>query len=109
MQNENSPAPLPASSDEVRHQMTNVFKTFEPNLIAYHNYAEQIGALAIEYHKLRLMETWPDAVHEELTLAAQFDVRETPTSLDRALSQVGGIKPRKIIFDRVHSLYQIFI
>lgn len=102
-------SPPTFSSDEIRTKLVEQFEKFKPTLQSYHDYAEQTVALGLEYHLARFREVFPQNPVEELTLAATFDARETPKSLDVKLAQLGGVPVKRIIFDRAKSTFHIFV
>lgn len=97
------------TADDVRHLITEQFTQFAPQIKAYGDYAQRMAALCQEYHTLRLAETFPSVPVEELTLAVQLDVRETPKKLDVILAQLfeQEITVKKIIFD--HAKFSFFL
>jgi hypothetical protein len=100
--------PMPKSADEIRHALTEAFKKFEPQLLAYHDYAEQVGALGLEYHRVRISETFQVPI-EEGVLAATLDCRATPKSLDLKLEQLKEVTIKRVIFDPVKGLYYLYV
>lgn len=99
------------SPDEIRARLVAQYEQFKPSLLAYHEYATRVSALAVEYHNARLKELYELSPVEELTLALTLDARETPKSLDEkltALIQTQSV-PKRIIFDRIKSTYYIFV
>ena len=104
------PAPEPKpSSDELRHQILALFDSFKEHLKGYHDYAERVSALAVEYHKVRLAEAFPGAKFEEGVLAISLDARETPKSLDTKLAQLHGVAVKRVVFDQLKSTYHLFV
>jgi hypothetical protein len=97
------------TSDEIRRKLVEQFEKFKPTLQSYHDYAEQTVALGLEYHLARLGEVFPKTPVEELTLAATFDARETPKSLDVKLAQLGGVPVKRVVFDRTKSTFYLFV
>ena len=102
--------PPPMTADEIRHKIVEQFEIFEPHLKGYHEYAERISALTIEYHNLCLSGQL-DVPIELFTLMATLDVRETPKSLDTKLAQLKtlSVKVKRIIFDHAKGIYYLFI
>lgn len=96
-------------ADEVRSKILDQFKQFEPQLAAYHEYAERVHALSVEYHGERLKETFPQAPVEELVLLAILDTRATPRSLDSKLEELAGASIKRIIYDRTKATYYIYV
>lgn len=94
------------SADEIRSKILEQFEGFKPHLTAYHDYAERMAALSIEYHSARLSEFAPPV--EEGVLIASLDARETPKSLDAKLAQLSGVSIKRAIFDRTKATYYLF-
>jgi hypothetical protein len=104
-------APAPMTADELRHKILEQFTKFQPHLAAYHEYAELIAALAVQYHSTRLVDEFKLPILEEVLLTT-LDARETPKSLDAKLSQLAQIpdtKIKRVIFDRVKGVFYLFI
>lgn len=99
---------LPKTSDELRHKILEQFEQFKPHLKSYHDYAERIAALSLEYHTARIGETLPVPI-EEGTLICSLDARETPKSLDVKLEQLASVTVRRIIFDPTKATYHIYV
>ncbi len=102
--------PPPMTADDIRHKILEQFTHFQPHIAAYHEYAERIASLSVEYHNKRLRQVVGDV--EEGTLLVTLDARETPKSLDAKLDQLKqmrDIKIKHIIFDRVKAIYYLFI
>lgn len=101
----------PLTGDEIRHQILEQFGKFQPHMRAYHDYAERIAALSIEYHNTRLSETLGIPM-EEGVLLTTLDARETPKTLDAKLAsmaQLPDTKVKRVIFDRVKAVYYLFV
>lgn len=96
-------------SDEVRSKITGLFEKFKGSLSVYGDYAQQVGALGLEYHAARFAEL--GAPLQELTLAKTLDARETPASLDNFLANLSKTdKPLKlVVFDRANCQYQLYV
>ena len=108
MSTENTETERLLTADEIRSKILEQYELFKPNVAAYHDYAERITALAIEYHAVKLKGISP--VLEELVLFASLDARETPKSLDIKLEQIldSGVAIRRVIFDRSKHIYHLF-
>lgn len=105
--NDETPSLPPMTADELRQKITEAFEQFKPQITSYHEYATRVVALSTEYHLARTKEIFHTGI-TELTLAASFNVNETPKSLDTKLAQLHAnqIVPKQIIFDRLgHTLY----
>jgi hypothetical protein len=100
---------LPLTADGIRSKLVENFQQFRPALEAYHDYAQRASALAVEYHAARFKEACPQVAVEELSLILTLDCRETPTSLDNKLAQISNVNIKRIIFDRAHSAYHLFV
>ena len=99
------------TTDELRHKIVEQFEAFKPHLQSYHDYAERISALSLQYHSTRLSEVLKLPV-EEMVLMATLEAAETPRSLDTKLAQLEKMpeaKIKRIIFDRVKGIYYLFI
>jgi len=95
-------------SDGLRSKIMDQFKIFEPHVTAYHDYAERVGALSIEYHAARLSEIFPHAPQDDMVLVCSLDARETPKSLDAKLAQLTGVQVKRVLFDRTKATYHLF-
>jgi hypothetical protein len=98
--------PAAPTADEIRALIVKTFNDFKPSLEAYHEYGKRMMALSLEYHNNRLGEIRPV---EELTLAATLDARETPQTLDNKLAQLKNVAIKRIVFDRVHHTFYLFV
>jgi hypothetical protein len=96
----------PPTADEIRSLIVKTFEDFKPSLQAYHEYGHRMMALSLEYHNNRLGALKPI---EELTLAVTLDARETPQTLDNKLTQLKNLAIKRIIFDRVHHTFYLFV
>lgn len=100
------------TSEQCRSAMVEQYEGFKPQVAAYAEYATRIAALSEEFHRLRLREAFSAAttLHEEGTLIATIDARETPKSLDVKLAELSsaGVKPGMIIFDRIGNKFYLF-
>ena len=103
--------PAPMTPDEIRSKIVEQYNVFLPHMQAYHEYAERISALSLQYHNTRLSEVL-ELPMEEGVLVATLDARETPKSLDTKLAQLTALpdtKIRRVIFDRVKGTYYLFL
>lgn len=100
---------LPQTPDEIRAKIVEQFEQFKPHLQSYHDYAERVSALSIEYHAAKLKQQ--GVAVEEMTLVGTLDARETPKSLDTKLAQLHeqGVLLKRVIFDRTKSTYYLFV
>lgn len=100
------------NADDLRTKMVEQFEGFKENLKAYHEYAQRVVALSIQYHDVRIAETLQAPI-VEMTLVTTFNVGETPKTLDTKLQQMASIpnmpQIKKIIFDRAKGTYYLFI
>lgn len=96
------------TSDEIRSQITGLFSKFKDSLSVYSDYAQQVGALGLEYHSARFTELGVPL--QELTLIKTLDARETPASLDTVLAhlQQAGKQIKLVVFDRANCSYSIY-
>jgi len=110
--NEAPPAfAVPLTADDIRAKIVEQFSLFQPHMTAYHEYAERVAALSVQYHNCRLSEVLGVPIEEEILLAT-LDARETPKNLDMKLaqfSQIPDTKIKRIVFDRVKATYYLFI
>lgn len=101
---------LPPTSDDLRYKILETFKRFEPHAQAYHDYAERVAALSVEYHNARLSEVLSLPM-EEGTLVTTLNAAETPKSLDTKLAQIKalpGTTIKRVIFDRTRAVFYLF-
>lgn len=96
-------------SDHLRSRIIELFNNSRVTIAAFYQYSESAAALSEEYHKERMSEVFKDATHEELTLAVTLDARETPAMLDKKLAELSEVKIKKVIYDRVHSTYNLYV
>ena len=101
---------LPPTSDDIRGKILETFKQFQPSAQAYHDYAERVAALSVEYHNARLSEVL-NIPMEDGTLVTTLNAAETPKSLDTKLAQIKalpGTTIKRVLFDRTKSCYYLF-
>ena len=101
---------LPNRADDIRSKILETFKQFQPSAQAYHDYAERVAALSVEYHNARLSEVLSLPM-EEGTLVTTLNAAETPKSLDMKLAQIQalpGTPIKRVIFDRTKGQYFLF-
>ena len=101
---------LPKTSDDIRGKILETFKQFQPSAQAYHDYAERVAALSVEYHNARLSEVLNIPL-EVGTLVTTLNAAETPKSLDTKLAQIKalpGTTIKRVLFDRTKSCYYLF-
>lgn len=96
-------------SDALRSRIVELFNNSRVTIAAFYQYSESAAALSEEYHKERMSEVFPAAVHEELTLATTLDARETPALLDKKLAELSEVKVKKVVYDRVKSTYYLYV
>lgn len=99
--------PEPRTADEIRSKLVDAYKQFEPQLKGFREYSERAEALALEFHRLKLTESF--CLPEEMTLVASFDARQSPASLEAKLAQLpADLTIKRIIFDRLKNVYFLF-
>lgn len=111
MDNNTTEPPAAITADEIRCKILEQYNVFLPHMTAYHDYAERIAALSLQYHDTRLKEVLQMPI-EEGVLLTTLDARETPKSLDTKLAQLSQMpdtKLKRVIFDRVKGTYNLFI
>lgn len=98
-------------SDELRHRIVTAFDKFKEHLEAYHEYAEQVAALGLEYQMARFEETYPGVPLVEMVAAVTLDTRSTPASVDKALASFreSGKIPKQILVDRFTGHITVFV
>lgn len=96
-------------SDEVRSKITALFEKFKSSLSVYSDYAQQVGALGLEYHAARFSELGVPL--QELTLVKTLDARETPATLDNAIAHLNQTNKtiKLVVFDRANCAYHIYV
>lgn len=103
------PAIVEGKADMLRARLVELFNNSKVTVAAFYQYSQTAAALSEEYHKARLTEVYPGLVFEELTLAAALDARETPATLDKKIAELAGVKIKKIVYDVVHSTYNLYV
>ena len=101
---------LPPTADSIRSRILETFKQFQPSAQAYHDYAERVAALSVEYHNARLSEVL-NIPMEEGPLVTTLNAAETPKSLDTKLAQIAalpGVTIKRVLFDRTKGQYFLF-
>jgi hypothetical protein len=98
------------TADEIRTKIVETFNQFAPHAQAYHDYAERVAALSIQYHNTRLSEVLGLPM-EEGVLVTTLNAAETPKSLDTKLAQIKalpGTTIKRVLFDRTKGCYYLF-
>lgn len=105
------PGTTPLSADELRSKIVDTFKTSQPMLLLYRQYAESQRALNIEYHKARIAEAFPGVPVEETANVIVLDACETPKTLDTAISQLHGakIQIKRVVHDLTKHQFLLYV
>ncbi len=93
------------SAAQVRQCLTELYQTNKGVRDSFYEMTQRAAALNVEYHLKRLKEHLPTIPVEEEILITTLDVRQTPASLDKALTELapGGapVAPlTRMVFDR---------
>lgn len=94
----------PKSSDDIRHEILEIFESFKPQVAGYSEYAAKVAALGLAYLEARIREEFPNCEIREATQVYSEHLHSTPQTVDRAIGaiKIANTSPKLVIIDRAN-------